>query len=200
MECRYCGEFIAGDPDKVGARCPRCREPMYEKTDPRRQPEEAGGNGKACAVHPKNAAASNCQRCGAAVCPVCRTRWRDEVVCPGCLEKVMEVRHVRPEEYYAHRRQALLGLALGGAAWVVTLATALPLLALRGADSEQGLLVAVGVVALTSLLPSLCGAGQAAAAVRARGDWLRAATCGLLLSASHAGVVLGLVLFAVWNR
>src|SRR5207245_565788 len=99
----------------------------------------------------------------------------------------------------AHRRQALLGLGLGGAAWVIALAAALPLLGLRGSDGDQGLVVTTGVIALVSLFPSLAGVGQAAAAVRARGEWLRAATCGLLLAAGHVGVVLGLLLFAVWN-
>src|SRR5215470_3618997 len=115
MDCRYCGEFVAGDPDRVGARCPRCREPLYEKPDTVRRlgAEETGTNGNACAVHPKNAAAAKCERCGAAVCTVCRSRWLQEVVCVACLEKAMAVKHLRPEEVTAHRRQAFLGLALG---------------------------------------------------------------------------------------
>jgi hypothetical protein len=199
MDCRYCGEFIAGDPDRVGARCPRCREPLYEKPDAVRRPSEEV-NGGACAVHPKSTVAAKCQRCGAAVCTVCRSRWLQEVVCVACLEKVMAVKHIRPEELTAHRRQAFLGLALGGAAWVIALTATLPLLGLRGTENDQALAVTSGVIALLSLLPALFGVGQAAAAVRVRGDWLRMATCGLCLSAGHVGVVLGLLLFAVWNR
>jgi hypothetical protein len=199
MDCRFCGEFIAGDPDRVGARCPRCREPLYEKPDARR-PVEAAAGGAACAVHARSAAVTQCQRCGGGVCAVCRSRWRQEVLCVACLEKVMAVKHVRPEEAVAHRRQAFLGLALGGAAWVVALLALLPLLGVRGGDSDQALAITAGVIALVSLLPALFGVGQAAAAVRVRGEWLRAATCGLCLSAGHVGVVLGLLLFAVWNR
>jgi hypothetical protein len=201
MDCRYCGEYLAGDPDKIGARCPRCREPLYEKNESTRLRNEASrANGGTCAVHAHSPAAANCQRCGAAVCPVCRSRWLDEVMCTACLEKALAVKHQRPEEALAHRRQAVLGLGLGAAAWVVMLIAGIPLLGLRGHESDTSLAITAGVIALISLLPSLFGLGQAAAAVRVRGDRLRMATWGLCVCGAHLGAVLGLLLFAVWNR
>ncbi len=201
MDCRYCGEYLAGDPDKIGARCPRCREPLYEKPEPARlQKEATRANGGTCATHPRSPAAANCQRCGAAVCPVCRSRWLEEVVCTACLEKALAVKHLRPEEAVAHRRQALLGIGLGGAAWGVVLLAGVPLLGLRGHEGDTGLAITAGVLALLSLLPALFGLGLSAAAVRVRGDWLRLATVALCVCGVHLGAVLGLLLFAVWNR
>ena len=201
MDCRYCGEILLGDPDKIGARCPRCREPLYEKPDAvRAKGDAAQANGGVCATHPKNIAAANCQRCGAAVCTVCRTRWLIEVVCVSCLEKTIDVRRIRPEEVLAHQRQARLGLCLGAAAWVVLFLAGIPLLSLRGNEGDQNLALVAGIIGLVSLLPSLFGLGQAAASVRARGDRMPLATVALGVAGSHLGVVLGLVLFAVWNR
>ena len=31
LECRQCGEYIRGEAEKKAVRCPRCREPLFER-------------------------------------------------------------------------------------------------------------------------------------------------------------------------
>ena len=107
---------------------------------------------------------------------------------------------LRPEEVRSHHRQALFGLWLGVAAWVVLLLAGIPLLSLHGNEGDQNLALTAGIIALLSLIPSLFGLGQAAASVRTRGERLPLATLALGVAGSHLGLVLGLLLFAVWNR
>ena len=57
LDCRHCGEYLRGDATRFGARCPRCREPLYERPDAlRRQREAQESQGGVCAVHPGNIA------------------------------------------------------------------------------------------------------------------------------------------------
>src|SRR5262245_43066849 len=125
VECRYCGELFYGDPERVGARCRRCREPLYERRDPHHAAHEPVPTGARCATHPNNPAVGTCQRCGTYVCGVCRTRWQDRALCLACLARALDVKEVRPEEVRAHRRQALLALTFGATAWGLVLVVAL---------------------------------------------------------------------------
>jgi hypothetical protein len=203
-ECPYCGEHIEGDPDKVGARCPRCREPLHERAGGPRlvadlRPDDERG---ACTVHPANVAVGTCQRCGNFLCRVCRTRWEGRSLCLACTERAVGERQQDPEEARGHRRQAVLSLVCGLGAWGMVLLTvllALPAAAGAG-EAAQGLAGFGVLVGATSLLPALFGVGQGAAAVRTRGDRMIIATCGLVLSACLLGVVSGLVLLTVWRQ
>jgi hypothetical protein len=141
-----------------------------------------------------------CGRCGNYLCEVCRTRWRGQVVCAACVDRALESREAAPEEARAHLRQAVLGLALGGAAWGLFLLFFL-LGAAAGASGQPSAALAflVLIVLLGTLLSAALGLGQAAAALRTRGSHMILATAGLLVSGLCIGVVIGLFTFGLWQ-
>jgi hypothetical protein len=197
IECRYCGEVFYADPERLGARCRRCREPLYERREAARDPSEPAPAGQ-CATHPRNPAVGTCQRCGTFMCAVCRTRWQERSLCPACALRAMEEKEVRPEDVKAHRRQATLAVVFGVSAWAMTLLGGL-LLVIRGTSPTQPLIILASLLCLAAFLPAFFGIGQGAAAVRARGNRLILATFGLALSAAHVGLVFGLTLLALWK-
>jgi hypothetical protein len=201
VECRNCHALLPGEGHRYGARCPRCREPIYERTPALRRPSESPEPGTAvCAAHPNNPSIGTCQRCGNFLCGVCRTRWFERVLCMACIERTREGKEARPEDARAHRRQALLALVFGIAAWVLVLLAGVCLLFVRpNSPSAASLVLMASLVGLSSVLPALLGVGQGAAAIRARGDRMILATCALVLCGAHLGVSLGLALFAVWT-
>src|SRR5438046_2077816 len=197
LDCRHCGEYLRGDASRFGSRCPRCREPLYERTDPVcRQRDAQESQGGTCAVHPGNVAVGPCKRCGTFMCGLCRTRWEEKPLCLACVERLMTGAESTPEEANAHRRQALVGLLLGMLAWLL----ALPVVVARGVGSTKDVLIALLLLAMMSLVPGLVGLGQAAAAIRIRGDRMVLATCGLLFNGAQVGTVMGLLLLVIWKQ
>jgi hypothetical protein len=201
IECRYCDEYLTGTEEQHGARCPRCREPLYERPEKvRPAPDPAGEATNFCTVHPRNVAAGACQRCGNFLCGVCRTKWNDRSLCLACLERVLEAREARPEDPRAHRRQAVLSVVFGLAAWLCAAVAALPLLSVQSGAVPENALVLAGMFALLCFVPGLFGVGQGAAAIRARGERMILATCGLILSGSSVGTLLGMFLLSIWRQ
>jgi hypothetical protein len=199
-ECRHCHSVLSEDPDELGARCPRCREPLYERSGAQRRSfDSPTAESARCALHPNNPSVGTCQRCGNFLCSVCRTRWHERALCVACVERIAAVQEARPEEARAHRRQALLALVFGITAWTLILLGGLPLLFAKPNSANAAHLVTLaGLVTLSSLLPALFGVGQGAAAIRARGERMILATCGLILCGAHLAVVVGALLFAAW--
>jgi hypothetical protein len=154
---------------------------------------EAGADKGLCAAHPHNAAVGACARCGNFLCNVCRTRWRERLVCAACVDRAFEAGEAAPPEARAHTRQAVLALVCGLVGWGVFVA-GMVLVAVGMEDDPPNFaaVAAGGLVLLASPLAGVFGVGQGAAAVRARGDHLVLATLGLLLSGTLVGVVLGL--------
>jgi hypothetical protein len=197
IECRHCREFIRGNPERLGARCPRCRLPLYEKVQvPRRAAGESGS--AACVFHPANQALGPCERCGAFLCGVCRTRWRDQPLCPACVERAVATKDTAPEEAHSHRRQALLSLVFAAGGWLLFLLGSLPLLALQGANGQLAILGRL--IVLASFIPALFGVGQATAAIRTRGERMTLATLGLAIASTQLGVIIGLALLNRWHN
>src|SRR5690349_1142982 len=112
IRCPDCDERLPGDPDRYGARCPACREPLYDELPSRRLRLDAQ-----CAVHSNNVALGTCARCGNYLCVVCRTRWRERWLCAACVDLALERKEAVPALAAAHRRQAILGLVLGAGSW-----------------------------------------------------------------------------------
>jgi hypothetical protein len=190
IRCRSCRRGVYDD--RAGARCPRCHEPLYERNDiPTQAADTAGLEESRCAVHPHNLAVGTCRHCGNYICNVCWTRWRGSRACVACVERALDAGEGSPQEARAHFRQALLGLVFGVVAWVMIL------LAIFAITLSSGNIIALGMGSLMvigSLFLSAPGVAQGAAAVRARGNHMILATCGLLLSALQAGAVIGLLL------
>jgi hypothetical protein len=148
-------------------------------------------------LHPGNLALGVCKRCGHFFCSVCRTRWREQVLCLPCVQHLMGSTEGQPELRAAHQRQAVLGLVLGLGAWLMAGLSVLPILAATG---RQDRLVAVYfalALLVASVVPAVLGLGQAAAAIRGRGPRLPLATAGLVISACHIGLFAGVLFLQV---
>jgi len=195
IPCPVCGDALRGDRETVGARCPTCREPLYEQP---RDPRLGTGGGR-CVAHPGNGAVGTCQRCGDYLCGVCWTRWQDKSVCARCVQRALEANEAAPAETRAHLRQAVLAVVFGLAAWGITVVAFLMMMA-GMAGEINAILVGFGVIVLLGTpLPSIAGIGQGAAAIRTRGDHMIMATIGLLLSALHTGLIVGMFTFTIWE-
>ena len=109
--CPACGEYLEGDRDRIGARCPYCRLPLYER--PERFKPRPPDTENFCTAHPQNPAVGACQRCGNFQCDLCRSRWRDRSLCVACVNRMLEANEMAPEEARAHLVQSVLALVLG---------------------------------------------------------------------------------------
>ncbi|HMF16120.1 MAG TPA: hypothetical protein VKE98_02885 [Gemmataceae bacterium] len=199
MDCRNCGEFIRGEEDRIGARCPRCRQPIYEKKQtPRRA--AVGTNDPVCAFHPTNQAAGPCQRCGTLVCGVCRARWHEQILCLACVQASLEKNEAGPVEVRSLRRQSLLSffLALGG--WALLLVGSILLWSVQGGKPHPDLALLGRLTLFVSFVPAAFALGQAASAIRMRGQRLRLATSGMILAGVHLGLMIGFGLLSVWHN
>jgi hypothetical protein len=192
IRCPECDERLAGDLDRYGARCPSCREPLYDDPPSRRRSAEDGR----CAVHTENPAVGTCGRCGNYLCETCRTHWRGRSLCATCVDLALERKEAVPAEASAHLRQALLALGLGVFSWLIFLLALVIVVA--GMGSSNLMVVGVGgLIVIASPLPSILGVGQGIAAIRARGDHMILATLGLVLSGINVGVFIGLFSFSI---
>jgi hypothetical protein len=197
--CPSCEYPLPDDRERLGARCPRCRDPLYEPPGRTGRPVRLGET--ACAVHPQNEALGPCARCGSYLCEVCRSKWRDQILCAACVERALQAHEVAPEQVRTHFRQALLGAILGSAAWVVVGLSFLLYLLLGPAQGEPslGLQLVLVFFALSAAVAALFGLGQAAAALLSRGGHTILATIGLLLSGLYLGLVVGGMTLSLWR-
>jgi hypothetical protein len=191
---------VAGHPDRHGARCPYCREPLYEKSVAVREVDAEGGQ---CATHPRNAALRACKRCGNFYCAVCRSRWHGQMLCLACLERALETREQAPEEVRSHFRQALWAVICGVGGWAMAVAGfILAAVGLEAGPTSPTFMLGVAglLVFLASPAFIVPGLGLGLTAVRARGDHLILATAGLILSALQAGAFIGIFCLSVWRN
>jgi hypothetical protein len=201
MRCRHCGGRITEPLEKVGARCPHCRQPLYERSEAARRRAQASqaSSDKRCAVHPSRGSAGACERCGNFMCWLCRTRWNDKVLCLSCAERAVALQREGPVELKTHRRQALWGVILGVLAWGLVLAAIWLFFARGGRNLQTGPAFTALLLGVSSAPLALFGVGLATAAVRLRGNRMRLATCGLVLTAAHLGLLFGVFLLIAWN-
>ena len=88
--CPSCDYPLPEDRERMGSRCPSCKDPLYEPQGRIGRPVRMGE--AACTVHPANESLGPCSRCGNFLCEVCRTRWRDQVLCAACVDRALESR------------------------------------------------------------------------------------------------------------
>ena len=198
--CRSCQGTLRGDPVEIGARCPHCRRPLYERPDvddgtPFAEPVEQDR----CALHAGSLAIGTCPRCGNFLCDVCRTRWQGRHLCVACVERALVAGEVNPNEQRAHRRQAILSVVCGVVAWAVAVLGVL--IVISGAHQDEMVKAAFAlIVFLGGFMGAIVGLAQGAAAIRARGDHLILATAGLLLSGLYVGMFIGLIGISFWQE
>ena len=198
--CPSCQKRLPDNNEDTGARCPRCRAPLYEREPSLRGAlKEIDGQ---CVAHQASSAAGTCQRCGNFVCAVCRTRWQRRIVCLACLERGLQSHEASPEVARAHYLQALWSIIFGVGGWALLL-TGTVLFAIGIRNGPENPAVVAVVPALLLLLAAPClvvpGLGLGAGAVRSRGDHLVLATIGLVLSALMAGAIIGAIAITSWR-
>ncbi len=200
--CNNCRGQLGDDRDQMGARCPHCRCPLFERSRDPHQVEAGMSASCPCTLHASNPAIGTCHRCGNFICTVCRTRWRNQVLCIACAERVLGSKETDTPDAQAHRRQAVLGLVFSGIAWAVAIFGFFLIgVGLSQGSAESVVFAGFGMlILLVCPLPAILGLGQAAAAIRARGDHMILATVGLFLSGLNVGVMLGfLTSLVIWQ-
>jgi hypothetical protein len=190
---------LPDDRERIGARCPNCRDPLYEP--PTRFSRLARPDEASCAVHAGMESVGTCDRCGKQVCETCRTRWRGRIWCAPCVDQALGGGEHASEQARTHSRQAYLALGLGSAVWIVSLLALLLLqvLARRTGPASPGAVFLVGLVLVSNILVAAIGVGQALAALRSGGQRGGVALVGLGLSGLYVGVLLGLGVIGLWQ-
>ncbi|MHB1422699.1 MAG: hypothetical protein ACYC3I_05785 [Gemmataceae bacterium] len=194
--CPSCDYPLPHDRERIGARCPNCRDPLYEPPGRVSRPVREGEG--ACAVHAGRETVGTCGRCGNFYCEVCRTRWREQLLCAACVERALAAREAAPEQVRAHFRQALLGLLMGLGAWCVFVLGWLLTVAAVVANGNFFLAFLGVLLFIAAVLLAVLGSGQAIAALRTRGNQMIMATSALLISGLFVGAFLGLFVFNLW--
>ncbi len=197
--CPSCDYPLPPDRERLGARCPNCRDPLYEPPGRYGRPAREGEG--SCAAHPGVEVVGTCARCGNYLCEVCRTRWRDGILCAACVDRALGSGEAPPEQKRAQLRQVFLSLGLGLAAWGFSFAAWLLAVLVTGASGQLhfGLLLLMVLIFLGDMVLAALGLGQAAAALRARGNAMILATVGLVLNGLYLGALLGLFSFTIWQ-
>jgi hypothetical protein len=196
--CPSCDYPLPHDRERIGARCPNCRDPLYEPPSRVSRPAREGEG--ACALHAGRETVGVCGRCGNYFCEVCRTRWRDRLLCAACADRALALQEATPEQVRTHFRQALLSLLMGFGAWGAFVLGMLFGLASEIARRNPFLALLALLLFVSALVLAVIGTGQAAAALRTRGSQMIMATGGLLISGLFVGAFLGLLLFNVWTN
>jgi DNA-directed RNA polymerase subunit RPC12/RpoP len=196
IECRHCRAAFRQTAEKIGARCPTCRRPLFEKERPRAPVVDLGP----CAAHQDNSAVAKCQLCGKMMCALCRTRWDEEIVCAECLDQSLGKGEASPRLARMQDRQAASSLTLAILGWGVLLLSLLPLNALFRGNPGESLAIFALLLFFGSLMFALLALGQAAACIRNRGRRLVMATSGLTLAGLHVGLCLGILVLNIWHH
>jgi hypothetical protein len=191
------------DRERVGARCPNCRDPLYEPPGRFGRPVREGEG--ACGVHAECESVGPCARCGNFMCETCRTKWRDQVICAACVNRAMESREAVTEQSMTQLRQAVMALGMGIGAWVlgvVGLVVAGLAVAASGGQPSMGTAAVVGLLMIGLFLAAgavaMFGMGQAVAVLRARGGHMILATMGLVIGALFVGLFIGLFAVSIY--
>jgi hypothetical protein len=199
LECPHCYRVFRSNPEKLGARCPKCRMPLFERGPKRNAPEKDLGP---CARHPENRSVAKCVHCARLMCAACRTRWSDEAHCPECIEQALASGAPTPQETQRQLRLAWTGLVLAVVGWFAALAVFWPLASLHAAGTTwQGFYLFLGTVIFAfSFAPALMALGHSVAALRLRGPMKTLATCGLVTAGVQLGVLIGVVVLNLWHN
>lgn len=195
-ECRHCREWLRGDRVKLGARCPRCRQPLYERAE---RDLELDPDKPRCAVHPGRSALGPCAECGRLLCLVCRTRWYGKSLCLSCCQRARAGRDRGTADAWAHSRQAGLSLVLSLGGWIMVVLGAVALIAAQEAQPNARLATLGGLTTLASVLPAVFALGMAMAAIRTRGSSMVNATLGLVLAGIQLGLMTGFLVLNAWH-
>ena len=195
IECPFCYRVFRQPPEKIGARCPKCKMPLYE--DPSKKKKDPEKDFGKCAQHPDAPTVAKCSRCDAPVCKSCRTRWHQEVVCPQCVDLSLLDDEPSPQEARLQMTQAWFAIGLAVCGWGFMLLTLMPY---HQGSASPTMKFFIYALYLGSFLPAIFGLGLAVAALRLRGDYGIVALCALVASGLHMGLAIGLIVLNLWHN
>ena|ERR1043165_377124 len=198
IECPYCYRVFRQAPEKMGARCPKCKMPLYE--DPSKRRKNAEKDYGPCSQHPDAAGIAKCIRCNALLCQSCRTRWQNEIVCPRCVEHSIADDEASPQEAQLQTKQAWMGVILALTGWMLLLMTIAPYTTFHQQSVMKIMIFGTYLFFLGSFIPAIFGLSHAIGAIRLRGDHMKLATCGLVAAGSHLGLALGIIILNLWHN
>ena len=197
--CPSCGKSYPDDRERLGARCASCHDPLYEPATRIARP--ARPDEPSCAAHPNRESVGPCARCGQHVCETCRTRWRGQVLCMGCVSRALDTAEATPAMAQVGRRQTQASLILSILAWI-TCGLGLVLLnqASMGTVASAPIMTLLGLIVIfVAVLPACLATGQAVAALRGQTDRPALAWLGFGLGAGYAGLLMGLGIVGLWQ-
>jgi hypothetical protein len=198
IECPFCYRVFRQPPEKLGARCPKCRMPFYE--DPAKRRKAAEKDYGPCPQHPESNTVAKCSRCDTPICATCRTRWHEEVVCPQCVDNSLADDEPSPQEAQMQTKQAWFGAIAAVFSWLLLLMTIAPLSIFHQGQVQSSIKFITYLFYFGSILPAVFGLGFAFAAIRLRGSHAPLATCGLVGAGSHLGLTLGIIALGLWHN
>lgn len=198
IECPSCFRVFRQAPEKLGARCPKCRMPFYEDPSKRRKtPDKDYGP---CTQHPESASVALCSRCNAPVCQSCRTRWHEEIVCPQCVDLSLADDEPSPLEAQMQGKQAWISMILAASGWLLLLMTFAPLSTFHQGTVAPTIRFVTYSLFLGSLMPAAFALGFAIAGVRLRGSHGVLATCALVTAGCQLGLTFGIIVLNLWHN
>jgi hypothetical protein len=195
VECRNCRGTFKTPPEAIGARCPDCKMPLFERLDRPRREVESGR----CAFHADLPGVVACQRCRKRLCSICRTRWHEEFMCPECVDKSIALAEENPRELRGRQAQAMRGfaMAIGGVCLFVLGMTIFAMATASGGGNPA--VWGVGLM-MAALLPAGWSLGETAAVVLRRGPRFGLATSAVTMAASQIGLTLSLLFVNLWRN
>ena len=197
VECPSCFRVFRTHPENLGARCPKCRMPLFESAPKKRQPDRDQGS---CAAHPDSPALTECQRCQKPMCAACRTRWHQEALCPACVDASLAVDEPNPQEGRQQFNLGLLSVGCAMAAWILLALTLFPYSTFHSGPPNEHWVRAAGFCVFASMGAAVVGLSQAVSALRLRGACPSLAVWGLALSGGQLGLVLGVLFLNLWHN
>jgi hypothetical protein len=195
IECRSCRGLFRVAADKVGARCPRCHMPLFERSE-RLSPRDSGLG--TCPQHAGAVGVAVCQQCARPMCVACRTRWFGLMMCPACVEAALSSDEPNPRELRRLSARAAWSFVLALVGWIIAALVLLLLLVQHRASSGNVTLALV--LGVFSMIPAAFAVGQGCAVVLVRGPRDRLAATGMVMSGAHLGLLLGLFLINLWHN
>jgi len=195
VECRHCRASFELEPEQIGARCPDCKLPLFERSDRPKREIETG----VCAFHPGVPGVFTCPRCQTRACGNCRTRWHEENLCLRCVENSIAANETHPRDVKALRMQSIRGFIL---ALIGAFIFALGLWILYGSrnDPSSGTSAWSVVLMLVGIVPGVVALGQGAAVILKRGPLLNLARSAVVVASSQIGLTVGLTFINFWRN
>jgi hypothetical protein len=150
-----------------------------------------------CLVHPHNHAIGTCRRCQQPFCDICRSAWRDEIVCLACLNQLISGADARPGEARMQKRQAIRSLTLAVLGWSIFLVSAGMVWSMREGRGDRDFAVLTLMTLLASFVPALFSLGQSVANIRSRGQHVVLSTWSLVIASLQLGLLISVILLNI---